>query len=95
MATNQPTPTKKPPTLASAMMWVGGIAGFLWGGGIGGEDPEIGFWAGALVGAGMGVGLGWGASMALRVIFNVAFLALGLLLIAGRVYWLFNVGGAS
>jgi len=95
MATNQPTPTQKPTTLAGAMRWLGGIVGFLWGGSTGSADPEIGFWVGAIVGAAMGAVLGWATSLAVRVAYHVGFMALSLLLLAGWVYRVFNLGSGS
>ncbi|WP_019960635.1 hypothetical protein [Woodsholea maritima] len=86
--------SQKKTTLTGAMTWIGAFAGFLWGDTAGDADPEIGFWAGALAGALLGAATGWIGALTLRVVFHVAFLALALLLIAGRVLWFFNNMGA-
>lgn len=90
MANNSSNAPQKRTTLASAMTWLGGIAGFLYGGGVGADDPEIGFMIGAISGAVLGAVLGWAASLAVRVAFQLAFMALFILLIAGRLYWFFQ-----
>lgn len=84
---------RKPTTLADAMKILGGVAGFLWGGGIGSEDPEIGFWIGALLGAAMGAFGGWLASLAVRVTLHVGFLVAALALIGARIYWYVSHAG--
>ena len=38
-------------SFSDALAGLGGLAGFLWGGAIGLDDPELGFWPGAIIGA--------------------------------------------
>ena len=89
MANNSSNAPQKRTSLASAMTWLGGIAGFLYGGGVGSEDPEVGFGVGAMSSALVGAILGWAASLAVGDAFQLAFIALFILLIAGRLYWFF------
>lgn len=64
---------------------IGAIAGFLWGGAIGYEDAEMGFWTGALTGMIMGGVGGKFAGMALNAAIQILLVLLGLFLIVLRI----------
>lgn len=78
------------PTLTGALVTLGGIAGFLWGGTVGSEDPDSGFWAGAIVGTFMGLVGGFWVGRFLSAVFQVVFALLSLALTILRIYLRFS-----
>lgn len=77
--------SEKPQSFSEALKTLGGIAGFLWGGAVGGADPSIGFIPGALVGAILGVMGGWIAALFLTVAVQIALILLFLGLAGIRI----------
>lgn len=82
--------TQETTTLSGALKLLGGVAGFVFGAGIGAEDPEIGFFIGALVGAAMGAIGGWFVGKTLEVVFHIAFIVVALAIIGLRIFGVFN-----
>jgi hypothetical protein len=81
---------EKPTKLSDALAFVVGFAGFLWGGAVGSEDPEVGFWVGALGGAVLGAVAGKALGYFLSIMVVVLIMLAGLALIALRLYMLYR-----
>jgi hypothetical protein len=71
--------SEQPNKFVEGMTKLGAFAGFLWGASLGVNDPELGFWGGAIGGTLMGAVGGWVAAAVLE---GIARLAVGLLFIA-------------
>jgi hypothetical protein len=82
---------QKPTKLSDALTFVVGFAGFLWGGAAGSENPEVGFWAGALGGALLGAFAGKALGYLVSITVLLLVMAAGLALIALRVYFFYRV----
>lgn len=70
---------------SNGLAGIGAFAGFLWGGAIGYEDIDIGFWSGAITGMLMGAVGGKILGVAVNVALQVLFVVLGLALIGLRL----------
>ena len=68
-----------------AMQFLGGVAGFLWGGYIAGQSPELELWRGLIAGAIVGAAAGWLAGKTLEAALQLAFIVLMLGLIVLRI----------
>lgn len=80
--------------LTRSMKFLGGVAGFLWGGHIGNLDPEIGIFVGMIGGTAIGAIAGWIAGKTLEATLRLAFALFILAFIALRLLQIFNVIGS-
>lgn len=81
------------PSLTSTLVTLGAIAGFLWGGTAGSEDPALGFWTGAITGMILGMAGGWIVGRVLSAALQVIAILLELALIGLRIYLRFSAIG--